>query len=66
MNKNSGSENQGEGNRDAARHYNDATEKFAKSGKVQPAAKDAKDALDGPEKAALERAEKEGRSHAKS
>ena len=66
MNKSSGSENQGEGNRDAARHYNDATEKFTKSGKVEPAAKAARDALDGPEKASLERAEKEGRAHAKS
>jgi len=35
--------NQGEGNRDAARHYNEATEKFVKSGKVEDAARNAKD-----------------------
>ena len=35
--------NQGEGNRDAARHYNEATEKFVKSGKVDEAARKAKE-----------------------
>ncbi|MFP5349268.1 MAG: hypothetical protein ACLGHO_05445 [Gammaproteobacteria bacterium] len=35
--------NQGEGNRDAARHYNEATEKSVKSGKVEDAARNAKD-----------------------
>ena len=34
--------NQGEGNRDAARHYNEETEKFVKSGKVEKAAHEAK------------------------
>lgn len=48
--------NQGEGNRDAARHYNEAAEKFVNSGKVEPAARDSK--LD-PE------AEAKGRSRAK-
>jgi hypothetical protein len=66
MSKTPNSENQGEGNRDAARRYNSATEDYAHSGKVKPAAEDAKDALAGPEKDALEKAEKEGRAHAKS
>jgi hypothetical protein len=66
MSKADGSEHQGEGNRDAARHYNAASEKFARSGKVESAAKDAEKALEGPEKDELKRAEKEGRSHAKS
>lgn len=48
--------NQGEGNRDAAKHYNEATEKFVKSGKVDQAARDAKP---DPE------AEKQGRDRAK-
>ena len=48
--------NQGEGNRDAARHYNEATEKFVKTGKVEEAARNAKD---DPE------AEKTGRERAK-
>jgi hypothetical protein len=66
MNKASNSENQGEGDRDAARRYNAASEKFARSGKAAAAAKEAEKALDGPEKADLKRAEEEGRSHAKS
>lgn len=53
--------NEGEGNRTAAKVYNDATERFAKSGKVGPAAKKAEDSLDTPEAAELERAEKAGR-----
>ena len=48
--------NQGEGNRDAARHYNEATEKFVKSGKVDKAAHDAK---------ADPEAERKGRERAK-
>lgn len=34
--------NQGEGNREAARHYNEEAEKFAQSGRVEKAARDAK------------------------
>jgi hypothetical protein len=57
--------NEGEGNRTAARQYNEAQRKFVESGKVEPAAKDAEHALETDEAEALERAEKEGRSHAK-
>ena len=38
--------NQGEGNREAARHYNDAATKFADSDQVADAAKRAKELLD--------------------
>jgi hypothetical protein len=57
--------NEGEGNRTAARQYNEAQRKFVESGKVEPAAKDAEHALETEEAEALERAEKEGRSHAR-
>jgi hypothetical protein len=60
---NSMSGNQGEGNRDAANAYNEATEKFVKSGKVQEKARDAAEALDSKEMAELQRAEAEGKSH---
>lgn len=55
--------NEGEGNRTAARAYNSATENFAKSGKVEQKAKEARRAVEGPERKDLERAEAEGRRH---
>ncbi len=58
-------QNEGEGNRTAAKKYNDEQAAFAKSGKVQAAAKEAKKAVEGPEAAKLKEAEKAGRSHAK-
>jgi hypothetical protein len=57
--------NEGEGNRTAAREYNDAQHRFAKSGKVEPAAKDAARAVDSPEGRKLEEAERIGKAHAK-
>jgi hypothetical protein len=54
--------NEGEGNRTAARVYNKATKEFARSGKVEKQAKRAQEAIDGPQKAELERAEDAGRS----
>lgn len=50
---------QGEGDYDAARRYRKDQEAFAKSGKVDKAAHEAEDALDGPEGAELERARRE-------
>jgi hypothetical protein len=51
---------QGEGNYDAARRFRKAEEAFAKdTGKVEKAAHEAEDALDGPEGAELERARRE-------
>lgn len=57
-------ENEGEGNKTAAKHYNDAQKKFAESGKVGPAAEDAAQAVDGPEGDALRKAEDVGKQHA--
>ncbi|WP_018406091.1 hypothetical protein [Methylocystis rosea] len=56
--------NEGEGSRTAAKQYNDATRKFVESGKVDKAAKDAEQAIEGDEAEELKRAEDEGRSHA--
>jgi hypothetical protein len=50
---------QGEGNYDAARRYRKAQEDFAKSGKVNQAAHEAEEAIEGPEGAELERARRE-------
>lgn len=52
-------ENQGEGDRAAARRYNQNVREFVESGKAEPAARDAREAIDGPEGEDLERAEKE-------
>ncbi len=57
--------NEGEGSRSGARAYDEATEKFAKSGKVEQKAREARQAVDGAEGKELERAEAEGRRHAK-
>ncbi|HSO43125.1 MAG: hypothetical protein ACXW25_01515 [Rhodospirillales bacterium] len=57
--------NQGEGNREAAKAYNEETQRFVKAGKVEKSAADAKAAVEGEEKAELEEAEKIGRAHAK-
>jgi hypothetical protein len=51
---------QGEGDYVSAKRYDDAQAAFAKDeAKVQQKAKEAEDALDGPEGAELERARKE-------
>jgi hypothetical protein len=55
--------NQGEGNAEAAKQYNDDTRAFAESGKVKPAAEDARRAVEGKEAEELKRAEAEGRRH---
>jgi hypothetical protein len=57
--------NEGEGSRSGARAYDEASEKFAKSGKVDEKAREARQAVDGPEGKQLERAEAEGKRHAK-
>ncbi|HVY48139.1 MAG TPA: hypothetical protein VHB21_19760 [Minicystis sp.] len=59
-----GLENEGEGSRTAARRYDEATEKFIESGQVEDAAKEAEEALDGPEAEELAEAEAEGKRHA--
>ena len=55
-----GFENEGEGNKTAARNYNKATEEYVRSGKSEKAAADAKKAVEGPEGAELREAEEEG------
>jgi len=53
--------NQGEGNREAARRYNEDQQRFVESGKVEKAAEDAK----GQDPAEAAAAEKAGKDHAK-
>lgn len=60
-----GQQNEGEGNKTAARRYNEATKDFAKSGQVDSKAQEAKKATEGADGDVLRRAEAEGRSHAK-
>lgn len=57
---NAGQRNEGEGNKTAARHYNEATQEFAKSGKVDQKAEEARKAVDGQEGDKLRKAEREG------
>jgi hypothetical protein len=57
--------NQGEGDKESARKYNEATEKFAKSGKVDEAARQARRDVEGPKGAELADAERAGKSRAK-
>jgi hypothetical protein len=55
---------QGEGNYDAAKQFDQAEEKFVKSGKVEQAARDA-EPKDDKEKQEMERAEQAARQKAK-
>jgi hypothetical protein len=55
--------NEGEGNRTAARRYNKAQQEFARSGKVEEKAREAREASDGPEGDALREAELIGKRH---
>jgi len=58
-------ENEGEGNRTAARNYNEQTRAFIDAGKVEEAAEAAKDALAGDERDELDEAEALGKSKAR-
>ncbi len=60
----SGNRNEGEGNKTAAREYNEAQRRFVSGGNVEPAARDAEQALDGPEQEELREAEAIGKSRA--
>jgi hypothetical protein len=54
----------GEGNHDADRRYRDATKRFVDGGGVEPAAKEARRAIDDErERKDMEEAEKVGKSH---
>lgn len=56
-------DNQGEGNRDAARRYNEGVENHARSGKSNDAAEQAREDVEGPEAEKLRQAEREGKKH---
>jgi len=60
-----GQRNEGEGNKTAARHYNDETAAYAKSGKAAAAAEAAEKAIEGPEGKELRKAEREGLKHSR-
>jgi hypothetical protein len=60
-----GQRNEGEGNKTAARHYNEETTAYAKSGKADAAAKAAEKAVEGPENKELRKAEREGLKHSR-
>jgi hypothetical protein len=55
--------NEGEGNKTAAREYNEAQQRFVEAGRVDEKAREAEQALDGPERPELEEAEAIGKSH---
>ena len=55
----------GEGDYESAERYQKDAADFAKSGKVEPAANDAKKAREGAERPELDRAEAAGRARAK-
>jgi hypothetical protein len=46
-----------------ARQYNEGQQRFAQSGKVEERAREAEEALDGPEKEAFQQAEAVGKRH---
>jgi len=58
-----GQANEGEGNRTAAEAYNKGVRDFEKTGQVEKKAREAADALDGPEAAELRKAEQAGKEH---
>jgi hypothetical protein len=55
--------NEGEGNKTAGRQYNEAQRRFVESGQVEEKAREAEKALEGPEKAELQKAETIGKGH---
>jgi hypothetical protein len=59
-------QNEGEGNKTAARQYNRGATEHARSGKSEEAAKAAAKALDSAEGASLRDAERKGRKASKS
>ena len=56
-------QNEGEGNRTAARDYNKAQQDFARSGKVDDKAREARKAVEGVEGGDLRDAELVGKRH---
>ena len=56
---------EGEGSRSADRRYRERLKAFIREGRVAPAAREAAEAVDGPEGPSLRAAEEEGKSRAK-
>lgn len=54
--------NEGEGNKTADRHYREGVRQHIESGKSEPAAKEAKRAVEGEQGDELRRAQEEGRA----
>jgi hypothetical protein len=61
--KNRAERNEGEGNKTAARRYNQAQRQFARSGAVDQQARAAEEALSSAERSELEHAELVGKRH---
>jgi ABC-type branched-subunit amino acid transport system ATPase component len=61
--QNTDARNEGEGNKTAARQYNEAQRRFVQSGKVEEKAREAEKSLKTGEKRELERAEAVGKRH---
>lgn len=61
----SGQKNEGEGNRTASAEYNKSATEFAKSGRAEGAAQEAKRAMDSPEGKELDAAHDKAAAHAK-
>jgi hypothetical protein len=55
--------NEGEGNKTAARQYNESQRRFVESGKVEEKAREAENSLKTEEKRELDRAEAIGKRH---
>jgi hypothetical protein len=58
-------QNEGEGSRTAAKKYDQDAQRFAESGKVDEKAREAREAIDGPEGEELAHAEAQGKQHSK-
>ena len=65
MTKENGMPNEGEGSTSGAKAFDDAQEKFARSGKVDDAARKAEQALGGKEGAELEKARRDTAAHSR-
>lgn len=57
--------NEGEGSYAGAKYYDERTETFIRSGRVEESAKEAERAVEGKDRDELEKAEKIGKKHAK-
>lgn len=60
-----GQKNEGEGSREADRHYREGVKKTVESGRVEELGEEAKEALEGEEGDELRRAEKEAKERGK-